>query len=750
MDITTASTSINGSTALLKEYERRLNEIYSQNVENISQRIYSKELIQLVREIIKNFHTVPCPLSEQELHQFRIHKETIPWPQRKARGSRKVNKKTSKSYIGIGASQPDGGIFGHSNTDQSCNPLNLGNVNTEHKQLSLPEASKAATSSSSTSNYSQSLKEYEAKVDKFFDDPKIFADLSQRIYSREIIQLVRENIKVFHTVPCPLSEEELRRIGIDRGTMPHQTAVDRPSYKKFQGVFARSNRQHINPSEIVNVNTQIQQEAEKAAERSELVKEYERTLDKLLDDPKTAEDFSKKTYSRELIQLVREIIKNFHTVPCPLSEQELRQIGIDRSRMPPSVPVNYKKFFYFLAEKDRLTLVKYYEDKLDKLLNDPKTAEDISKKTYSRELIQLVREINQAFHIVQCPVNDSKLMDLNIIAVERQKVVKKERQKQKVVGAPVKLHKCENPWKPVFSSDFQFSSFTGCLSTLNATRYVRGILNRITPSNYNKLLNEILEEQIWNDLKALPAVVDLIFAKAIEEQSYVEIYADLCLDLYHAEETAEKDQSNFLTELARKCQRCLNSIVLDYEKEFIKFEKEIARENDEKTKAALKKDLEEMKVIKKWRTFGFLRFISYLCKVPVLHFYTIQNCCNRLIKKSQEADTDFALFIEFIAIFIGIVGPQIAEKNEDPEYISIINKHVEILEQQKSLLSPRIKCLIMDLSDLRKNEWKKINLYNGPKKMMMIEDKMVLLFEANRMANGLCEDQLKKFVEGIW
>uniref|UniRef100_A0A914QWH5 MIF4G domain-containing protein n=1 Tax=Panagrolaimus davidi TaxID=227884 RepID=A0A914QWH5_9BILA len=256
-------------------------------------------------------------------------------------------------------------------------------------------------------------------------------------------------------------------------------------------------------------------------------------------------------------------------------------------------------------------------------------------------------------------------------------------------------------------------------------------------------------EQIWNDLKTLPAVVDVIFAKAIEEQCYVEIYADLCLDLFNAEETAEEDQSNFLTELARKCQRCLNSIVLDYEKEFVKCEKEIARENNEKKKAALKEDLEEMKVIKKWRSFGFLRFISHLCKVPVLHFYTVQNCCNRLIKKSQEADTDFALFIEFIAIFIGIVGPQIAEKNEDPEYISIINKHVEFLEQQKSLLPSRIKCLIMDLSDLRKNEWKKI--YNGPKN---IKDKMDFLFEENRIAYGeaneLCGEQLKKFIERIW
>uniref|UniRef100_A0AC35FR55 Uncharacterized protein n=1 Tax=Panagrolaimus sp. PS1159 TaxID=55785 RepID=A0AC35FR55_9BILA len=83
--------------------------------------------------------------------------------------------------------------------------------------------------------------------------------------------------------------------------------------------------------------------------RDALVREYRKTLiekhkkkfEEFIRVPQNLADIHNGIYSRELILLLREINKNFHLVPCPLSEIELKRIGIDRSTMPPSLPVKY-------------------------------------------------------------------------------------------------------------------------------------------------------------------------------------------------------------------------------------------------------------------------------------------------------------------------------------------------------------------------------------------------------------------------
>uniref|UniRef100_A0A914PCD3 Uncharacterized protein n=1 Tax=Panagrolaimus davidi TaxID=227884 RepID=A0A914PCD3_9BILA len=77
------------------------------------------------------------------------------------------------------------------------------------------------------------IKEYEKKVDEFVCKPENLTNLQNKIYSRELILLLREINKNFHLVPCPLSEDELKRIGIDRSTM--YTPLSRGQKPKFQG-----------------------------------------------------------------------------------------------------------------------------------------------------------------------------------------------------------------------------------------------------------------------------------------------------------------------------------------------------------------------------------------------------------------------------------------------------------------------------------------------------------------------------------
>uniref|UniRef100_A0A914P3E3 MIF4G domain-containing protein n=1 Tax=Panagrolaimus davidi TaxID=227884 RepID=A0A914P3E3_9BILA len=58
---------------LIEEYKKKIDEFKAENLADIQNKVYSRELILLMREINKNFHFIPCPLSEHELKRIGIH-----------------------------------------------------------------------------------------------------------------------------------------------------------------------------------------------------------------------------------------------------------------------------------------------------------------------------------------------------------------------------------------------------------------------------------------------------------------------------------------------------------------------------------------------------------------------------------------------------------------------------------------------------------------------------------------------------
>lgn len=68
-----------------------------------------------------------------------------------------------------------------------------------------------------------------------------------------------------------------------------------------------------------------------------------------------------------------------------------------------------------------------------------------------------------------------------------------------------------------------------CLTPPQAIRSVKGILNKLTPEKFERLLNQLLEVITTSDI--LKHTITLVFENAVAQPTFCAMYADLCLSL---------------------------------------------------------------------------------------------------------------------------------------------------------------------------------------------------------------------------
>ena len=61
---------------------------------------------------------------------------------------------------------------------------------------------------------------------------------------------------------------------------------------------------------------------------------------------------------------------------------------------------------------------------------------------------------------------------------------------------------------------------------VQATRQVKGILNKLTPENFDRLLQQVLD--IVNDAEVLHSTISLVFENAVAQPTFAFMYAQLC------------------------------------------------------------------------------------------------------------------------------------------------------------------------------------------------------------------------------
>ncbi|KAL8609080.1 hypothetical protein ACOMHN_033673 [Nucella lapillus] len=244
-------------------------------------------------------------------------------------------------------------------------------------------------------------------------------------------------------------------------------------------------------------------------------------------------------------------------------------------------------------------------------------------------------------------------------------------------------------------------------------RHVRGILNKLTPEKFDKLSLELLNVGIDSPV-ILKGVILLIFDKALEEPKYSKLYAQLCHRL--CEDAPNFDPSSstssFRRQLLNKCQD-----------EFENRSK--ATEAFDKKDGPLTEEECEQYHVAKEKMLGNIKFIGELGKLDMLHEGILHKCIQQLLEKKKNTPLrDMAEDLECLCQIIRTVGPRL-DTQKAKTWMNQYFSRIKVYALNEELPS-RIRFMLQDLIELRKNEWqpRKVAAENGPKTISAIRQEV--------------------------
>ncbi|BFZ23225.1 hypothetical protein BsWGS_26263 [Bradybaena similaris] len=272
------------------------------------------------------------------------------------------------------------------------------------------------------------------------------------------------------------------------------------------------------------------------------------------------------------------------------------------------------------------------------------------------------------------------------------------------------LHQSEKPWKPT-TKQLSAGEIAEKRKTLESG--VLFIMNRLTPTNFERLAEEMKELDIhtYEDLQAL---VRIFFDKVTIETKFVEAYAQLCKVMSSLKvppppnSGIKETQATFRVVMLTKCQQEFEadktSIFEDPEEKRRKMEAELP-EGPERD-AKIESTLYQMKM-RRLKFYGNIRFIGELFKLHMLTENIMHDCIYRLLK-ARDDDSLLSL-----CNLIATVGRDLDTERSRTKMDRYFAEMAKIADESKS----RIKFTLKDVIDLRKNNWIPRKEQTGPKKI---------------------------------
>ncbi|ESW06382.1 hypothetical protein PHAVU_010G043700 [Phaseolus vulgaris] len=235
-------------------------------------------------------------------------------------------------------------------------------------------------------------------------------------------------------------------------------------------------------------------------------------------------------------------------------------------------------------------------------------------------------------------------------------------------------------------------------------RQLKAILNKLTPQNFDKLFEKVKEVSIDNAI-TLIGVISQIFEKALMEPTFCEMYANFCLHL--ASELPDFSEDNekitFKRLLLNKCQE---------EFERGEREEEEANKADEGEVKQSTEEREVRRVKARRRMLGNIRLIGELYKKKMLTERIMHECIKKLLGQYQDPDEEN---IEALCKLMSTIGEMI-DHPKAKEHMDAYFERMKLLSINMNL-SSRVRFMLKDSIDLRKNKWQQRRKVEGPKKI---------------------------------
>ncbi|KAL6323427.1 hypothetical protein AAG906_038996 [Vitis piasezkii] len=236
-------------------------------------------------------------------------------------------------------------------------------------------------------------------------------------------------------------------------------------------------------------------------------------------------------------------------------------------------------------------------------------------------------------------------------------------------------------------------------------RKLKAILNKLTPQNFEKLFEQVKAVNIDNAV-TLTGVISQIFDKALMEPTFCEMYANFCFHL--AGELPDFSEDNekitFKRLLLNKCQE-----------EFERGEREQEEANRADEEGEIKQseeEREEKRIKARRRMLGNIRLIGELYKKRMLTERIMHECIKKLLGQYQNPDEED---VESLCKLMSTIGEMIDHPKAKEHMDVYFDRMAKLSNNMK--LSSRVRFMLKDAIDLRKNKWQQRRKVEGPKKI---------------------------------
>ncbi|XP_075145585.1 uncharacterized protein LOC142220374 [Haematobia irritans] len=288
----------------------------------------------------------------------------------------------------------------------------------------------------------------------------------------------------------------------------------------------------------------------------------------------------------------------------------------------------------------------------------------------------------------------------------------------------IKLNESKDAWKPDTLRNQKgpaaaaAGSEAGSESVESVLKKVRGVLNKLTPENFDVLLKTMVSINLDTTEKMQPVML-LIFEKTISEPNFAPTYAKFCKVLF--QELKKEKQSAFNTSLIKRIQMEFESNVnnADAKKEKLKpLLDKLEACTDPKERLELQAELEDQEYQFRRRAWGTVRFIGEMYKLQSLTSDRVMLCIESLLEHGSEEK------LEYMCKLLTTVGHLLEAKVSTDKGVTrmdrVFNKINEIIKASRSnktnhnKISSRVRFMMQDVVDLRGRHWDQSSSNAGP------------------------------------